>query len=314
MKQLNKKLPEIAFVLFGILLSMCGESEDETQSGNQAGETETEEDEGVGTDLDTGTDLEDEPFSRGCGEEMERPDPKVQQTLEIDGTTRYFLLNVPESADNETPHPLIFALHGYDMNNVAITGLYNFNMLSKNQAITVYPQGDGPPPGDTPHWGDHVLESHWTIDDANYTFIQTLMTELEERFCIDKKRVFLTGFSMGGMFTNALACEHNDWFRGYAPVEGGGPGSCENADAEPAVIIHQGTADTIVGPEMGEASRDFWAAQNGCAETTGSSFNGCETFDDCAEGRPVVYCVGDWDHTIDSVAVANIWAFFSSLP
>jgi poly(3-hydroxybutyrate) depolymerase len=267
----------------------------------------------TGTDTDGNTDPLDNIRSPGCGKDLERPDPDVQQTIDIEGTTRYYLLDIPESADNETPHPLIFALHGYDMNNVAITGLYNFKLRSKNQAIAVYPQGDGPPPGDTAHWGDHVLESRWTADETNYTFIRTLMTDLEERLCIDKTRVFITGFSMGGMFTNALACAHNDWFRGFAPVEGGGPESCADTDAKPAVIIHQGTADTIVGPEMGEASRDFWVLQNGCEESTVSSYNGCVTYEGCQEGRPVVYCVGDWDHTIDSVAVSNIWTFFSGL-
>jgi polyhydroxybutyrate depolymerase len=296
----------IATVALGAAASMCLQCEE--KDSNKTGT-----DGNKNTDTESDSNFVADTRSPGCGKDMTRPDPDVQQTMDIEGTTRYYLLDVPETVDNQTQHPLIFALHGYDMNNVSITGLYNFEMRSKGEAITVYPQGDGPPPGDTPHWGDHVLESTWESNEANYTFIRTLMIDLEDRFCIDTSRVFITGFSMGGMFTNAIACEHNSWFRGFAPVEGGGPGSCADADAKPAIIIHQGTADSIVRPEMGEASRDFWYQQNGCKETTTSSFNGCVTYDGCPEGKPVVYCVGDWDHTINGIAAANIWTFFNGL-
>jgi len=232
--------------------------------------------------------------------------------MDLGGTTRYYLLDVPTSADNQTPLVLIFALHGYDMNNVSIVGLYNFTSRSGGKAITVYPQGEGPAPGTTSHWGDGVLKSTWSGNDANYTYIQALITDLENRFCIDPSRVYITGFSMGGMFTNSVACAHNSWFRGYAPVEGGGPGSCADKNAKPAVIIHQGTADTIVGPATGEATRDFWITQNGCNQTTTASFTGCQSYGACAQ--PVVYCVGNWNHTISSTATANIWTFFNGLP
>ncbi len=250
--------------------------------------------------------------SPGCGTTINRPNNKTQQTMTISGTTRYYLLDVPTAADNSTPLMLIFALHGYDMNNVSIVGLYNFTSRSNGKAITVYPQGEGPAPGDTSHWGDGVLKSTWTANDANYTFMQSLMTDLESRFCIDPNRVYFTGFSMGGMFTNSIACDHSSWFRGYAPVEGMGPGSCSDQNAKPAIMIHQGTADTTVTPTAGgEATRDFWIAQNGCNQTTTSSFTGCTSYSGCAQ--PVVYCVGNWNHTISSTATANIWSFFSGL-
>ena len=233
--------------------------------------------------------------------------------MDVGDATRYYLLDVPTSADNQTPLMLIFALHGYDMNNVSIVGLYDFTSRSEGKAITVYPQGEGPAPGSTSHWGDGVLKSTWTANDANYTFIQTLITDLESRYCIDPSRVFITGFSMGGMFTNSIACAHNDWFRGFAPVEGMGPGSCANANAKPAVIIHQGTGDTLVTPSSGgEPTRDFWIKQNGCDQTTTSTFTGCKSYGACAE--PVVYCVGSWDHTINSTIAGNVWSFFNGLP
>jgi hypothetical protein len=85
--------------------------------------------------------------------------------------------------------------------------------------------------------------------------------------------------------------------------------SRSNANAKPAIMIHQGSADTNVPPAQGEKTRDFWAAQNGCEKTTTSSFASCKSYSGCA--RPVVYCPGSWTHTIDPQAASNIWSFFS---
>ncbi len=250
--------------------------------------------------------------SPGCGTPISRVDPNVQQTLVVDGTTRYYLLHVPTQADNRTPLMLIFGLHGYDMNNVAVAGLYDFTERSNGQAITVLPYGEGPPPGDVSHWGDHVLESTWQGNEANYNYIHALMTDLENRFCIDVSRVFIAGFSMGGFFTNTLACAHSDWFRGFAPIAGGGPTTCADG-VEPAIMIHHGTADDIVDISSGEGSRDFWVEQNGCAQTSTASYSGCQSYDGCPDASPVAWCVGNFNHTITSTTAGNIWSFFSGL-
>jgi polyhydroxybutyrate depolymerase len=250
--------------------------------------------------------------SPGCGKTTARPNRRTQQTMQIAGATRYYLLDVPEN-DGQTPLTLVFGLHGYDMNNVAVVDLYNFTSRSNGKAITVLPQGEGPPPGDTSHWGDMVLKSRWEANEANYEFIQSLKTDIAERYCVDTSRTFITGFSMGGFFTNGLACAHHDWFRGFAPVAGGGPTACSNAEAKPAIMIHHGTADDIVELESGEGSRDFWLEHNGCAESSKSSFTGCTSYDGCPDGKPVVWCVGNWNHTISAQASANIWSFFDGL-
>lgn len=281
----------------------CGESESRDDGESPNDEADPDGDAGAG----------DSSTSNGCGREATRPDPDVQQTITIDGTTRYYLLDVPEDADSETPLMLIIALHGYDMNNVAVVDQFNFTSRSKGTAITAYPQGEGPPPGDEEHWGDQVLKSTWASNEANYAFIRALKEELLGRFCIDENRVFLTGFSMGGFFTNSLACKHNDWFRAYAPVAGGVPETCEDPDAESAIMVIHGSEDNIVDPEVGENSRDFWVTQNGCEETRTESYSGCETNDGCPDAKPVTYCVGAWDHWVHPTATGNIWEFFSGL-
>jgi polyhydroxybutyrate depolymerase len=250
--------------------------------------------------------------SPGCGKTTARPNRRTQQTMQIAGATRYYLLDVPEN-DGQMPMTLVFGVHGFDMNNVAVIDLFNFTSRSNGKAITVLPQGEGPPPGDTSHWGDQVLKSTWGANAANYEFIQALKTDIEEKYCVDPSREFISGFSMGGFFTNALACEHPDWFRAFAPVAGGGPMGCTNANAKPAIMIHHGTADDIVTIDNGEGSRDFWRERNACETAGKSSFSGCTSYDGCPEQSPVVWCIGNFNHTINSTTAANIWSFFSGL-
>ena len=161
---------------------------------------------GTGSGGDSG-----DPLSSGCGTTFQNPPPKnQQQTLEIQGDPRYYLMDVPSGADNTEPLMLIFALHGFDMNNIAVVNLFNFTERSSGKAITVWPQGEGPHPGTESHWGDEVLKSTWSPNAKNFEFLQTIRSDLGERYCIDQERVFITGFSMGGFFTNSIACEHSD--------------------------------------------------------------------------------------------------------
>lgn len=233
--------------------------------------------------------------------------------MDIGGTTRSYLLDVPTGVDNQTPVMLIFALHGANMTNSSVVGSFNFGTRSGGKVITVYPQGD-----------DTSSGQRWTSNEANWTYIQTLMTDLESRYCIDTSKVFLTGFSMGGGFTMDTACQKSSMFRAFATVEGYGPGgvnaatkpTCANASAKAAIMIIQGSTDTTVTPAMGQASLSFWTGENGCSSTTttpsGSGFSSCTAYEDCTSSLPVYYCTGTWVHTITTTAAGDVWAFFSS--
>jgi poly(3-hydroxybutyrate) depolymerase len=232
--------------------------------------------------------------------------------MEIGGDTRYYLMDVPANADNQTPLRLVLALHGFDMNNIAVVDLFNFTQRSGGTAITVWPQGEGPHPGTESHWGDGVLESTWNANDNNYAFLEEIIRDLGERYCIDTERVFITGFSMGGFFTNQIACAHSDWFRAFAPVAGGGPQSCSDASVQSAIMVQHGTEDPIVDISSGEGSRDFWVSQNGCGQSSMTSLNNCDFYEGCAEDSPVAWCTGSYDHYIPDEVASNVWSFFDS--
>jgi len=92
-----------------------------------------------------------EPRSPGCGKSPPTaPSKSQQQTLQILGDPRYYLMDVPAGVDNETPLVLVLALHGYDMNNIAVVNLFNFTQRSAGKAITVWPKVKAPTPAMSP--------------------------------------------------------------------------------------------------------------------------------------------------------------------
>merc|ERR1719461_2560481 len=71
-------------------------------------------------------------------------------------------------------------------------------------------------------------------------FIDTLLDELEDTYCIDRSRVYATGFSNGGMMTQRLGCELNHRLAAIAPQHGQLTlgFNCEPKHDEPMPIIN----------------------------------------------------------------------------
>jgi polyhydroxybutyrate depolymerase len=266
--------------------------------------------------------------SAGCGKNVTRPDPKVQQSMMVAGLNRYYLIYVPTNYDPSKPLPLVFGIHGLNMNNVwAAHSNDGFKLIeaTNNQAILIFPQGQGDHPGTESNWGN--INSNWGGPPPNaqpatiakdLEFFDKLIEDASDKYCVDTKRIFAVGFSQGGFMTNTLGCERASVIRGLAPVAGWGPhGSnptCSNASAAHAVIQTQGTDDGTVTPMLGQTTRDFWRQRAGCSNTTmPSSFNGCVEYQGCAEGKPVIYCTHGGGHYVPDGVGARAWQFFQSL-
>ncbi|AUX23859.1 uncharacterized protein SOCEGT47_043890 [Sorangium cellulosum] len=273
--------------------------------------------------------------SMGCGKAVTRPDPRTQQTLTVGGVTRYYLMYVPESYDPSKPLPLVFGIHGLNMNNVwAAHDDSGFQLIQEtdDQALLIYPQGlpangQSRPPSTQSQWGN--ADSNWGGPPPNanqarlaadLAFFDAMIEHAKASYCVDTKRVFAVGFSQGGFMTNTLGCERASIFRGLAPVAGWGPqGSqptCSDAGAAHAVIQTQGDTDGTVTPALGQATRDFWRGRNGCQATTAPSAtfgNGCVEYQGCDEGLPLVYCTHPGGHSVPSGAGGRAWRFFQSL-
>ena len=77
--------------------------------------------------------------------------------------------------------------------------------------------------------------------------VENAIEHLLETEDIDASRVYLTGLSMGGYGSWALAAHRPDLFAGLVPICGGGdPGTVERLRGLPIWVFH-GTADGVVG-------------------------------------------------------------------
>jgi len=81
----------------------------------------------------------------------------------------------------------------------------------------------------------------WNSDTLN-----ALLDDIIRKYRVDKHRIYLTGLSMGGYGTWALAAEHPEKFAAIAPICGGGnPAEAKKLASVPIWVFH-GAKDPVV--------------------------------------------------------------------
>jgi polyhydroxybutyrate depolymerase len=204
--------------------------------------------------------------------------------------------------------------------------------------VAVHPEGTGSPRS----WnGGACCGTAASSGTDDVGFVAAIVDQLESELCVDRARVFATGFSNGGFLSHRLGCELADRIAAIAPVSGVlGIDACSPTRPVPVIHIH-GTEDLLV-PYDGNPYRDYisvadsiagWVARDGCAGSPAVTFAQgdatCETYSGCAGNADVTLCTIDggghqWPggvslpgggHTsTDLDATAAIWDFFAAHP
>jgi poly(3-hydroxybutyrate) depolymerase len=241
-----------------------------------------------------------EALSSGCGAAAKFTDGKF--TLDSDGTTREFLLRVPANYDPNMPHDLIVGLHwrGGQASDVydGEGAFYGLQKLYGDSAIYVAPNG---------------LDAGWAnYDDRDIHFIRSLVDQLKGGLCVDNSRIFATGFSFGGMMSNAIGCQMGDLFRAVAPMSGSLWSGCADSENKVATIMMHAKDDSVVGYQFGEEARDKFLSKNGCSnESVSIGSHGCVEYLGCDSDYPVVWCGSeDGGHWPKPYAGEEIKTFF----
>jgi len=188
----------------------------------------------------------------------------VNLDYKVDGQKRTAALFVPEKYDASKSWPLVVFLHGGgsggDNNGNALTPwaarMPVASRLLKYPAdypalvlIPRCPKGKiwSPMPADP-------IQSEWRLrvhgrtpkpDAANH--ILAAIAATRSRYSVDKKRITLTGYSMGGEGSTRFAALHSDLFAAVAPMAGSAVIVLEDAPklAKMKVWIFQGQKDKI---------------------------------------------------------------------
>ena len=197
------------------------------------------------------------------------PDPAAPATIDVDGIERTYYFTPP--ADDGAS--LVIMLHGSQQYAAAARMRYHWEDVAAAEGIAVaYPEGSGLTWNAGGCCGPARADQ---VDDVG--FILALVDQLIADYDLDPSRVFVTGFSNGGMLAYRLACE-SDRFAAIAPVgatlviECGEPSPVSvlaiHGDADRAVPLGGGTTDGsggIRGLPIADVNA-FWRDVDDCEE------------------------------------------------
>lgn len=186
------------------------------------------------------------------------------RTIELP-SGRSFIAHVPDNYDAAQPAPVVMVFHGYNSDPATIfqdTELYEAN------AITLFPAGIGEAWAPAPYAQTSLGEDFALVDDTLAWVKQNYNTD---------GRVFAAGFSNGGGFVRALAC--NRQLDGAATVSAANYDAVdENCEGKPTpyFAVH-GTADVVINYGGGTAHGGHY---RGVEETMAevAEDNACDPF------------------------------------
>ena len=246
----------------------------------------------------------------GCGAATWPPgDGTTLQTIDVSGTARQYIVQIPTAYDPNHPYRLVFAWHGRTGTAAQIARNF-YNLETPLGATTIFVSGQGlgteADPADT-GWPN--------TNGQDVAFVRALLASLSSSYCVDQNRIMSVGMSYGGMMSYTLGCQMSDVFRAIAPIAGasfgGGRGSTCGMNPV-AVWAAHGTADEQVTFANGESAKNTYVTRNHCQTTTQpvEPQPYCTQYDGCDSGYPVVWCVHDGGHTVPQWSGAAIAAFF----
>jgi poly(3-hydroxybutyrate) depolymerase len=232
--------------------------------------------------------------SAGCGKTRTLQNGTI--TITFNNASRKYILRVPDGYDVNHAYRLVlaYAWSGASASQVVSANYFTFATLDSKNTIFAAPDAAGG-------------AGSWSNGDVAFT--DAILAQIEGDLCIDKTRVFATGFSFGGGMAMALACTRADVFRAVAFFSGADlTNSCPTTLTKPiAYYASQASEDSggmpATSPITGEKKQAQFAAVNGCmAEPASTTFpasgqpHTCTNYKGCSAGHPTEYCVFNGPH------------------
>ena len=247
--------------------------------------------------------------------------------VEVGELMRTFLLHIPPSRPRRfglaTSYPLVIVLHGSGANGATMPGMTGMSALADSARFLVaYPDATTGALGLGADWnaGECCGAAHdGDVDDIG--FLRALVRALGREMPVDRRRIYVAGFSDGARMAFRAACELAAQVAAVAVVAGRlVDGQCAPARPVPLIAFHGSGDDevpyddssfaTAAGPpprgtkELPPSIR-FWATINHCdrARTTSRSTHVLLTrFTGCA-ADVILYTIRDGAHTWPGTAL-----------
>jgi len=239
---------------------------------------------------------------------------------------RSYLVHVPPAYETRSPLPLVVAIHGAFETAKDMEKRSGFSDLADKEGFAVvYPNG----------FGLFGLLQHWNaghccgkaaadgIDDVG--FLVEVIKDVKKRLPINPKRIYMVGFSNGGMLALRFAAEKTDTLSALATVAatiGSTTAGDEplwrmpNPVAPLPLIFFHGLADEAIPAQGGISpmrggdlsfvsvgdSADFWIRNNSChpdpiIEEIRNGAVHIQTWQMCRQDAEVMlYLMENWEH------------------
>ena len=155
--------------------------------------------------------------SAGCGKnsslvKFKNIENGERYEMMVEGLNREYFITLPKDYDKTKPYKLLFAMHSMGSN--AEDFVYHF--ADQDHPSPYYGQQDLDKEGNyifVALQGDTDGDVWRKNDGKDHAFFDKLLTTMENNYCIDTSRVFVTGFALGALFTYSLAEEFQDRIR-----------------------------------------------------------------------------------------------------
>ena len=154
------------------------------------------------------------------------------EDIQVGESTRNAIIYAPENLKAHSP--LLISMHGMSQDAAYQKNQAKWeNVADTAGFVVVYPNG---------------INNAWDISGTrDVDYILTIIDTIYNRYEIDKNRVYLSGFSMGGMMTYHAANLIADKIAAFAPVSGVPMWGGTYNSCRPIPIIHvHGDADDVV--------------------------------------------------------------------
>ncbi|MFT3729127.1 MAG: PHB depolymerase family esterase [Terricaulis sp.] len=129
--------------------------------------------------------------------------------------SRSYFVYVPSNYDPARSMPLVVLLHGRPSSATSMALITEMNDVAKRHGfIAVYPQGLNN------EWNAifDIVHQRGVSPQDDVAFLKRLTEDLSVDLNIDRRRMFVGGFSNGGFMTMRMACAASEYFAGFASV------------------------------------------------------------------------------------------------
>lgn len=201
---------------------------------------------------------------------------RFNSTIQVDGLTRTYTVNLPPNYYESSGFSLVIALHGGGGSGAQFESTCKLTDKANSAGfIVVYPDGTGV----INTWNaGRCCGSAMNNNVDDVKFISNLIDKLISTYKINPKKVYATGHSNGGMLCYRLACELSNKIAAIAPNASTMVVSTPCNAARPVPILHMhskldehvpylgGVGNGVTGISVPPLDSVFtvWSTRNNC--------------------------------------------------